>query len=303
MDLLRPVLLPMTRNLPTPINNFLISLLGPDCHQLLISELSLTSPACLKLAVSKALGVGIIGASSVVKVPQILKLLSSGSASGVSFLSYALETLSFVISLAYNVRHGFPFSTYGETAMIVVQNVVIACLVLGLQGRKTGAAAFVAGLASLAWALLGGGGGGGGVAQGKAQGVVGLETLRTLQMGAAGLSVLSKIPQIWTIWQQGATGQLSAFTVFNYLAGSMSRIFTTLQEVDDKLILYGFVAGFVLNAVLAAQMLYYWNARPTGVKKVGGRRDVERERQVPMGVGLGTGSAAGVKSASTRRRG
>jgi len=48
--------------------------------------------------------------------------------------------------------------------------------------------------------------------------------------------------------------------VFNYLAGSLSRIYTTLQEVDDKLILYGFVAGFALNAVLAAQMVYYWNA-------------------------------------------
>jgi mannose-P-dolichol utilization defect protein 1 len=48
--------------------------------------------------------------------------------------------------------------------------------------------------------------------------------------------------------------------VFNYLAGSLSRIFTTLQEVDDKLILYGFVAGFALNAVLATQMIYYWNA-------------------------------------------
>ena len=43
--------------------------------------------------------------------------------------------------------------------------------------------------------------------------------------------------------------------VFNYLVGSVSRIFTTIQEVDDKLILYGFIAGFVLNAVLAGQMV------------------------------------------------
>jgi len=48
--------------------------------------------------------------------------------------------------------------------------------------------------------------------------------------------------------------------VFNYLAGSLSRIFTTLQEVPDRLILYGYVAGFLLNAVLAAQMVYYWNS-------------------------------------------
>lgn len=43
--------------------------------------------------------------------------------------------------------------------------------------------------------------------------------------------------------------------VFNYLFGSLTRIYTTLQEVDDRLILYGFVGGFVLNLVLAAQMV------------------------------------------------
>ena len=43
--------------------------------------------------------------------------------------------------------------------------------------------------------------------------------------------------------------------VFNYLFGSLTRIYTTLQEVDDKLILAGFVGGFVLNMILAAQMV------------------------------------------------
>ena len=47
--------------------------------------------------------------------------------------------------------------------------------------------------------------------------------------------------------------------VFNYLLGSLSRIFTTLQEVDDKLILYSFISGFALNVILFLQMMYYWN--------------------------------------------
>ena len=58
--------------------------------------------------------------------------------------------------------------------------------------------------------------------------------------------------------------------MFNYLAGSLSRIFTTLQEVDDPLILYGFIAGYVLNAVLTAQMVYYWNS-PASVQKHGSK--------------------------------
>jgi len=39
--------------------------------------------------------------------------------------------------------------------------------------------------------------------------------------------------------------------------------------VDDKNILYSFIAGFALNAILALQMAYYWNAPTKGVKAKG----------------------------------
>lgn len=66
--------------------------------------------------------------------------------------------------------------------------------------------------------------------------------------------------------------------MFNYLFGSLARVFTTLAEVEDPLILYGFLGGAFLNFVLAAQMLWYWNSgkklgAPTPAKKryTGGR--------------------------------
>ncbi|KAH0538266.1 hypothetical protein FGG08_005137 [Glutinoglossum americanum] len=247
MDGLRLALQPITHNLPPPVSAFLTSLVGPDCYRILFLDLDPNSPVCLKLLISKALGIGIIAASSIVKVPQILKLLSSGSAQGVSFLSYALETAGYTISLAYNVRQGFPFSTYGETALIAVQNVVIAVLVLRFSGKGAEAAGFVAALAVLGAALF-------------REDVVGGGILSVFQVAAGLLGVVSKAPQIWTVWKEGGTGQLSAFAVFNYLLGSLTRIFTTLQEVDDKLILYSFIAAFTLNAILAAQMAYYWNS-------------------------------------------
>ncbi|KAG7130020.1 Mannose-P-dolichol utilization defect 1 protein like [Verticillium longisporum] len=131
-----------------------------------------------------------------------------------------------------------------------------------------------------------------------------MEQLSVLQAGAGVVGVASKIPQILAIWQEGGTGQLSAFTVFNYLVGSLTRIFTTLQEVDDKLILYGFIAGFALNAVLATQMVYYWNAPSAKAK---GKRKAE---PVSYAAAAATSSPAGSASAtptkkgpSTRRRG
>ncbi|KAL2261444.1 hypothetical protein VTK26DRAFT_4161 [Humicola hyalothermophila] len=246
MDTLRSAIQPITHNLPGPIRDLGESIIGDACYKALLLDVDLENTACLKLAISKALGIGIVGASSVVKVPQIVKLVNSKSASGVSFLAYLLETSSYLVSLAYNVRNAFPFSTYGETALVLGQNVIITVLVLNYSGRASIAALFVAALATSFVTLF-------------SQNMLDMQQLSYLQAGAGVVNVASKIPQILAIWQQGGTGQLSAYTVFNYLLGSLTRIFTTLQEVDDKLILYGFIAGFALNLVLALQMLYYWN--------------------------------------------
>jgi mannose-P-dolichol utilization defect protein 1 len=200
MDALKSAIQPITHNLPQPIADIGISLLGPKCYKTLIYNVDITATECVKLAISKGLGIGIIGASSIVKIPQLLKLLNSQSADGLSFLSYLLESSSYLISLAYNVRHGFPFSTYGETALILVQNIAIASLVLKYSGRGVGIAGWISGLAVAGAALFN-------------DQWVGAERLSLLQATAGVLGVASKVPQILTVWNEGGTGQLSAFAV------------------------------------------------------------------------------------------
>ena len=200
MDVLRTTLQPLTHSLPAPIRDFGISLLGTDCYKTIIVDIDLTSTQCLKLAVSKALGIATVAGSSVVKVPQIIKLLSSQSGAGISFLSYALEISALLTTLAYSARNGFPFNTYGETAMIAAQNVVISLLVLRYTGKPVLAAVFVAALASAGYSLFN-------------EGMIDMQTLTYAQMGAGLLGVASKLPQVWTIYSEGGTGQLSAFMV------------------------------------------------------------------------------------------
>ncbi|KAI9796761.1 MAG: hypothetical protein M1833_006001 [Piccolia ochrophora] len=281
MEVVRSTIQPLTKNLPEPVRDAAINLLGKKCYRSLLLNVDISDTECLKLAVSKGLGIAIIGGSSIIKIPQLLKLLQSKSSEGVSFLSYLLETTAYLITLAYNARQNFPFSTYGESALIALQNVVIAALVLHFGGKGAAAAAFVGGLAAAGYAMFN-------------ENLVDMNLLSYFQAGAGVLGVASKLPQIWTIWSKGGTGQLSAFAVFNYLVGSLSRIFTTLQEVDDKLILYGFVAAFALNAVLAGQMIYYWNSPG---KKTGKAGKTQREK-----VGAGS-STTGSARPSTRRRG
>jgi mannose-P-dolichol utilization defect 1 len=200
MDALRSAVQPITHNLPAPIRDLGVAIVGETCYKRLLLDVALDDTDCLRLAVSKGLGIGIVAASSIVKVPQILKLLRSRSADGVSFLAYLLETTAYLITLAYNFRNGFPFSTYGETALILGQNVVISVLVLNFSGRAALAAVFVAALAGSAGLLF-------------TDGVLDMPTLGLLQAGAGILGVASKVPQIAAIWQQGTTGQLSAFAV------------------------------------------------------------------------------------------
>ncbi|KAF6821876.1 hypothetical protein CMUS01_11301 [Colletotrichum musicola] len=286
MDAVRSALQPITHNLPAPIRDLGVSIIGEQCYKSLLLDINVEDTECIKLGLSKGIGLGIVGVSSIVKLPQIRKLTASQSGEGISVLSYLLETASYIVSLAYNYRNQFPFSTYGETALIMGQNVIITVLVLNYTGRAGLAAVFVTALAVAVATLFTGG-------------LVDMQSLGYLQAGAGVLSVASKVPQILAIWSEGGTGQLSAFAVFNYLLGSLSRIFTTLQEVDDKLILYNFIAGFLLNAVLASQMAYYWN---TPSKKAKGKQ------KVPVAAAPSSSSATSTatpksKGPTTRRRG
>jgi mannose-P-dolichol utilization defect protein 1 len=201
MEAIKTNLKPLIHQIPKPVHDFGISLLGSDvCYKELVWDLNLAHIDCLKLAVSKGLGVAIVGVSAIVKLPQLITILRAQSASGISFTSYVLETAAYLITLAYNARQGNPFSTYGENAFIAAQNVAIAALVLHFTNKSAGAAAFVALVAGGVYALFN-------------EGLIDSKNMVVLQGAAGILGVASKIPQIYTIWSEGSTGQLSAFAV------------------------------------------------------------------------------------------
>lgn len=259
---LRPLLVPYTSNLPSIIRQPLESLLTEQCYPILVENLDiLSSPTCTRLAISKALGIGIIAASSIVKLPQLLSIVNAKSASGVSLSSYVLETLAYLVTLSYSLRAGFPVTSYGETGLLVVQNVAIALAIAQFtsgQGRAT-QVTLLAGLGALVYALL-------------FSSLISLPQLQTLQAATTiPLSLLAKLPQIATIHAAGHTGRLSTFAVVNYLLGSVARVFTSATETGDKVLVAGYVAGAVLNAVLMAQVVYYWGA--------GAKARVEKKKQ------------------------
>ncbi|KAJ3037792.1 hypothetical protein HDV00_001293 [Rhizophlyctis rosea] len=228
-------------------HQLLTPLVGPTCaHRL--ATLDTTATDCFKLFISKGLGIGIVAGSSILKVPQILKIVNSGSAKGISFSGYLLETLAFAISLAYNWRGGNPFSTYGELAFIYVQNILITLLILSYSKRYLGLILLALSLGAFSYALV-------------TPSLISTNLLTTLQMSTIFLSIGSKLPQVWGNFVAKSTGQLSAITIFLQFAGSAARVFTTLQEIDDPVLLASNVIAFLLNVVILVQVIVYRKAK------------------------------------------
>ncbi|VDL92974.1 unnamed protein product [Schistocephalus solidus] len=65
--------------------------------------------------------------------------------------------------------------------------------------------------------------------------------------------------QIWANFRNGSTGQLSVITVALMTAGSLARIFTSIQETSDPLIIMNYVASSTANLIILAQIACYWN--------------------------------------------
>merc|ERR1712130_601486 len=74
--------------------------------------------------------------------------------------------------------------------------------------------------------------------------------------------LLGKIIQIVTNFKNGHTGQLSAVTVFLLALGAIARIFTSIQETGDQILIFTFICSSFVNTVIALQVIWYWNVDP-----------------------------------------
>lgn len=237
--------------LPEWLLNLAETILGPGCTQTLLRDWNFRDTDCLRLALSKGLSIGIIGGSMAVKMPQIGKVLLSRSTEGLSFLAYILETLATSINFAYNLRAGNPFSTYGETLFITLQNLLMVAL-LGIYRQQPMQLLLLMATYSVFMSSL------------LLPDIYPWDGvwLSYLQAATIPIAAFSRLPQIYMVWCTGHTGQLSAATIFAVALGSLARLYTTRQEVgEDRLLLVGFGSAALLNTVIALQMLWYWNSR------------------------------------------
>lgn len=223
------------------------------CHDEFFINFNFFHAACLKIAISKCLGYGIVVGSAMIKIPQIIKVVQASSVEGLSLLAFVLELVALTANATYSYAKAFPFSAWGESFFMSIQG----CLLILMYFYYTSQP-----LAAIIFPVLYGG-----IVYVLASGLTPMSVLTQFVSLNILFLATSRLIQIVANFRNGHTGQLSFIMVLLLFLGAVARIFTTIQETGDKVLLMTFLVSATLNATLTLQVLYYWSVKPDLKKK------------------------------------
>ena len=210
---------------------------------------------CISYLISKALSIGIVLFSFTSKLPQIMYMLKTKEIKGLSYLAIYLDILSGLFYTLYPFHMGYPFLTYGEGLILLVQNIIIFCICWKYdtyQSSDKNNMSFSLLVVSFLFLCY--------------KGLFNDNIWKIIGSASAILSMGSRITQIIMSYRSKSTGPLSTITYGFNMIGNIARIFTTLKETKDLIIASGFVISFVLNLIIFLQIIYY-NRKDKDTKK------------------------------------
>jgi mannose-P-dolichol utilization defect 1 len=179
-----------------------------------------------------------------------LKIVRSGSTKGISSTSYYIETVNFAMTAALSMHLGLQFSVYGETLIILVQNLIIILMLWSINPmisllEKIGFIAFFSAFGYLIFEAT----------------HVPEEAWAMFSSISIVLNISSRIPQVLTNYKAQSTGELAFVTFFLAWGGSVARTATVMIESDDFMYRMQFLIALGLNSMIMIQFVMYWNTK------------------------------------------
>lgn len=215
-----------------------------QCYDAFFVKFDITNTTCIAFFISKTLGVLILAGSVLLKVPQIFNIYGTKDVEGLNPMSFYTEVPLVITNVVYNYLQGNPFSSYGENVFILIQNLILVFMLWIYMNPEVKPSIFKM-VGVLAFFGV--------VAVGSLHLPPSLWSL--LPLSNLPLLLISRIPQIVQNFRQQSTGQLAGITTFLTFAGSLARIFTTIQEIGwDFSLLIGFFLGFATSGILLLQV-------------------------------------------------
>ena len=165
----------------------------------------------------KAIGYAIFLGAIFLKLPQIFNIVKSKSVDGLSAIALYSDVPLIITSVVYNVLQENPFSSYGESIAILVQNVIIVFLYWAYAKPKVSRQEILMTLAVF--------------------GIVGVVSFKLptdlqplLILSNLPLLLSARLPQIWENYKQQSTGTISFITMFLQFAGKYLPLLLLCHE-------------------------------------------------------------------------
>uniref|UniRef100_A0A0A9WN30 Mannose-P-dolichol utilization defect 1 protein homolog n=1 Tax=Lygus hesperus TaxID=30085 RepID=A0A0A9WN30_LYGHE len=225
------------------IKQAMLMLMSDKCYETFFYKLNFLDIFCLKALISKCLGLALVAGSTMVKVPQITKIWGNQSAEGMSFVSCLTDLYAVTTYTCYSFVRGFPFSAYGDGFFVGVQTFIITVLVLFFNTSSSPASLFSLAYLIIVYILTGG--------------LTPINTLWALQAISVPIMFFGRLMQAYTNYQNKGTGQLSAATCSMLLFGSTARVFTSIQETGDFIVILTYTLATIGNAIIVSQFILY----------------------------------------------
>ena len=209
-----------------------------DCYDS-FTKLEFSDTSCVSFTFSKVVGFAIVLGAFILKVPQILKILSSGSVEGISALSYYVETINFLATAALSIHLGLDFWVYGETFVITVQNLIIILMIWSMDkkisiGEKILFVTITAGVVFLMFEAS----------------LMTEDMWALVSSSSILLNMSARVPQILQNFSAKSTGQNAFATFFLNWAGGIARTATVVLNSDDFMYTMQFVIALGLNTII-----------------------------------------------------
>ncbi|XP_024877287.1 PQ-loop repeat-containing protein 3 [Temnothorax curvispinosus] len=185
-----------------------------------------------------------IGMCFVLKIPQILKLISVKSADEMSTLGLFLELTSYTVMTSYNYTNGYSLLSYLEYPIILAQEYILIFFVLKYLNRINmwsflGAIVYF----TLSSCLL--------------LGIVPKIVLTLLAPMCTPISASSKVVQLLAILRAKNAESVSPLTWFISAFTNLTRVFTIWMDSADILLLGNFIISVLLSSSIMFSALYY----------------------------------------------
>ncbi|XP_018046994.1 PREDICTED: PQ-loop repeat-containing protein 3 [Atta colombica] len=185
-----------------------------------------------------------IGMCFVLKIPQILKLVSVKSADEMSMVGLLLELTSYTVMTSYNYTNGYSLLSYLEYPIILVQEYILIFFVLKYLSRIN-MWSFLCTMIyfALSSCLL--------------LGIVPKVILTLLAPMCTPISASSKVVQLLAILRAKNAESVSLLTWFISAFTNLTRVFTIWMDSADILLLGNFIISVLLSSSIMFSALYY----------------------------------------------